>query len=271
MNLPHRKPGDPSTGEEERVALITGGARGIGYATGALLLERGYRVVLADISAAALDEACARLDAPARTTAVVMDVGDSASVAAGVASLGPAALDLVVSNAGIVLPGRSEVLSDESWERVIAVNLGGAIRLVREVYPMLRRAMRPSVILISSVTAHRGFPARLAYSASKAGLEAMARVLATEWGSLGIRVNAVAPGFILTEQARALMAAGAADADERARRTALGRMGDPREVADVIAWLASPAATYVTGQTIVVDGGFLADGRTGPDRFADGG
>jgi NAD(P)-dependent dehydrogenase (short-subunit alcohol dehydrogenase family) len=94
-------------------------------------------------------------------------------------------------------------------------------------------------------------------------------VLAVEWGVFGIRVNAIAPGFVLTEQAQAIIATGAADPAERARRTALGRMGRPSEIAEAVVWVASPAASYMTGQTLVVDGGFLADGRTGADIHAE--
>jgi NAD(P)-dependent dehydrogenase (short-subunit alcohol dehydrogenase family) len=248
---------------------VTGGARGIGYATAATLIGHGYEVIIADIDGPAVYAAADRLSTGGVVRPVQMDVSEPASVRDGLRTMGTETLDLLVSNAGIVEPERTAELDDVTWERVLEVNLGGAIRLSRDAFPFLERSTRASVVFISSVTAHRGFPARLAYSASKAALEAMARVLAVEWGALGIRVNAVAPGFILTEQSRALMARGAGDPGERARRTVLGRLGEPSEVAETIAWLASSAASYVTGQTIVVDGGFLADGRTGPDAFGD--
>ena len=254
--------------ERRRHALISGAARGIGFATAELLIERAYDVVVADVDAEAAADAASRLG-ERHARPVEMDVADSRSVRDGIGAIDLKELDLLVCNAGIVIPKPSETLDDEDWERVLQVNLGGAIRLARETYPHLARSGGASIVLISSVTAHRGFPARLAYSASKGALEAMARVLALEWSAAGIRVNAVAPGFIVTEQSRALMAQGVADPTERARRTALGRLGQPREVAEVIAWLASPASSYVTGQTIVVDGGFLADGRTGPDVTTD--
>ncbi len=251
-----------------RTALITGAARGIGFATARLLSERGHDVLIADVDGDAAADASERLGATVAQP-LTMDVADSASVRSAIAASGLDALDLLVCNAGIVGPSLSASMDDDGWERVVQVNLGGAIRLARETYPLLARAGDASIVLISSVTAHRGFPARLAYSATKAALESMARVLALEWSADGIRVNAVAPGFILTELSRELMAQGVADPSERASRTALGRLGEPGEVAEAIAWLASPAASYITGQTIVVDGGFLADGRTGPDAIID--
>jgi 3-oxoacyl-[acyl-carrier protein] reductase len=103
--------------------------------------------------------------------------------------------------------------------------------------------------------------------AAKAAIEGITRTLAVEWGPLGIRVNAVAPGFIVTEASRGLAERGVVDPAARAALTALGRLGQPREIGDVIAWLASDAASYITGQTIVVDGGYLINGRTGKDPF----
>jgi NAD(P)-dependent dehydrogenase (short-subunit alcohol dehydrogenase family) len=257
-------------GDAPRSVLITGGARGIGLATAQAFLASGDRVWIADVDAERGGAAAATLRATGDARFLAMDVASTASVQAAVAALGPdAVLDVVIGNAGIVGPVRSAIATDEDWQHVLDVNLGGAIRLVRATFPLLVRSRAAAVVLVSSVTAHRGFPARLAYSASKAGLEAVARVLAVEWGGHGIRVNAIAPGFVLTEQAQAIIDAGGADPAERARRTALGRMADPTEIAAAIAWMASPAASYLTGQTIVVDGGFLADGRTGPDIHAE--
>jgi NAD(P)-dependent dehydrogenase (short-subunit alcohol dehydrogenase family) len=253
-----------------RTALVTGGARGIGLATAEALIADGHQVFIADVDAVQGRAAAAALRPAGAAEFIEMDVTSSASVTEAFAGLGQdAVLDVVVSNAGIVRPVRSAVMSDEDWRQVIDVNLGGSIRVVRAAFPLLQRSGSAAIVLVSSVTAHRGFPARLAYSASKAALESVARVLATEWGGYGIRVNAIAPGFVLTEQARSIIESGAADPVERARRTALGRMAEPSEIAHAIAWMTSSRASYLTGQTIVVDGGFLADGRTGPDIHAE--
>lgn len=249
---------------------MTGGARGIGLATAQALLARGYRVDIGDVDADRGRAVERDLAAAGDIRFVPLDVTSTASVRSALVALGEdAPLDVVVSNAGIVGPVRSRIATDDEWQRVLDVNLGGSIRVVREAFPYLQRSAAPAIVLIGSVTAHRGFPARLAYSASKAALEAVARVLAVEWGPFGIRVNVIAPGFVLTEQAQQIIASGGADPAERARRTALGRMGRPSEIAEAIAWVASPEASYMTGQTLVVDGGFLADGRTGADVHAE--
>jgi NAD(P)-dependent dehydrogenase (short-subunit alcohol dehydrogenase family) len=247
------------------VALVTGGAQGLGRASAEALAARGHHVVLCDVN---LDLATkvAREFGPGCATAVRCDVGDTASVNEAVAQVGRdlGRLDVLVNNAGIMEPSRSEELSDESWERVLRINIGGIMRMSRASHPLLRRSANASITNISSITAHRGFPGRLAYVASKSATEGMTRVLATEWGP-GIRVNAVAPGFILTERSRAIYESGVADGEARAGMTVMGRLGEPREIGEVVAFLASREASYLTGQVIVVDGGFLANGRTGRD------
>lgn len=252
---------------EAPVAFVTGAARGLGHATCIALAESGFRVVATDVMAAAA-EVTARLIGPAASSCAC-DVSSTESVVAAVAHAEKqfGRLDVIVNNAGIVEPVRTEEETDESWDRVISINQSGAMRLARASFPLLRRSPYPSIISISSVVAHRGFPGRASYAASKGAIEALTRVLAVEWGPYGIRVNSIAPGFILTEGARAVFDAGLGSAETRATLTALGRMGEPREIASVVAWLASPGASYVTGATIVVDGGYLAWGRTGPDRL----
>jgi NAD(P)-dependent dehydrogenase (short-subunit alcohol dehydrogenase family) len=263
-------PEPTSQGVSPRSVLVTGGARGIGLATARAFLARGDRVYIGDVDEERGRIAQEELATEGEAHFVPLDVTSTSSVRSAFAALGAdATLDVVVSNAGIVGPVRSRIATDDDWQHVIDLNLGGSIRVVRESFPYLRRSASPAIVFISSVTAHRGFPGRLAYTASKAALEAAARVLAVEWGVFGIRVNSVAPGFVLTEQAQSIIATGAADPVERARRTALGRMGRPSEIAEAIVWVASPAASYMTGQTLVVDGGFLADGRTGADIHAE--
>lgn len=247
------------------VALITGGAQGLGRAAAEALFARGHHVVLCDVNLDVAKKAASEI-APERATALLCDVSDTASVDAALKQVGRdlGRLDVLVNNAGIMEPSRSEELSDESWERVLRINIGGIMRMSRASYPLLRQSDNASIVNISSITAHRGFPGRLAYVASKSAAEGMTRVLATEWGP-GIRVNAVAPGFILTERSRVIYESGIADAEARAEMTVMGRLGEPREIGQVVAWLASREASYLTGQVIVVDGGFLANGRTGRD------
>lgn len=261
----------PSTGQSEGrpVALVTGAGQGLGRAISVALAENGFDVVVTDLTVAAAD-ATARL-LSGRSSSCACDVSSTESVVSAIAHAERefGRLDVVVNNAGIVEPVRTEDETDERWDRVISVNQTGAMRVARAAFPLLRRAPHPSIISISSVVAGRGFPGRASYAAAKAGIEALTRVLAVEWGHFGIRVNSVAPGFILTEGARQVFEAGLGSAETRATLTALGRMGAPSEIGNVVAWLASPGASYVTGATIVVDGGYLAWGRTGPDRLFD--
>ena len=258
------------SGDGRAVALVTGAGRGIGRACAVALAEAGFDIVPTDVTLVAAQSTATILGRPARL-AVACDVSSTASVNAAVAEIEQRVgrLDVVVNNAGIVEPVRTEETTDEQWERTLSVNQTGALRVSRAAFSLLRRAPYPAIVSISSVVAQRGFPGRAAYAASKGAIEALTRVLAIEWGPYGIRVNAVAPGFILTEGAQKVFDAGLGSASTRAAFTALGRMGEPSEIGAVVAWLASPAASYVTGVTIVVDGGYLAWGRTGPDRLFD--
>ncbi len=255
--------------ERRSVALVTGAGQGLGRAICVALAEAGFDVVATDLTMAAAEGTTRLLGG--RGSYCSCDVSSTESIGAAMAQVARefGRLDVVVNNAGIVEPVRTEEETDERWDRVISVNQTGAMRLARAAFPLLRRSPYPSIITISSVVAARGFPGRASYAASKAGIEALTRVLAVEWGHYGIRVNALAPGFILTEGARQVFEAGLGSAETRATLTALGRMGQPSEIGSVVAWLASPGASYVTGATIVVDGGYLAWGRTGPDRLFD--
>lgn len=242
------------------VALVTGAGSGLGRASCVALAADGFRVVPTDLGDSA--ERTALLLGEGQGTWLECDVSSTASVDAAFAEVGRlfGRLDAVVSNAGIVEPVRTEEETDERWHRILSVNQDGALRVARAAFPLLRQAAHPSLTSISSVAAHRGFPGRASYAASKGALEALTRVLAVEWGSYGIRVNCIAPGFILTEGSRRVIESGLADAKARGALTALGRMGEPEEIGSVVAWLASSAASYVTGATIVVDGGYLAWG-----------
>jgi NAD(P)-dependent dehydrogenase (short-subunit alcohol dehydrogenase family) len=252
-----------------RTALVTGGARGLGLASAQSLAAGGTDVVVADLD---LDvaEAAVAADPSGRLSAVQCDVSSAESVAAAIGAVQRVhgRLDVLVNNAGTVHPQPSHLVDADDWRHTLGVHLGGAYELCRAALPLLARSPAASIVNVSSVVAHRGVPARLTYSSAKAAIEALTRTLAVEWGALGIRVNAVAPGFILTDSARALYESGLADREERARLTALGRLGEPHEIASAVGWLAGDASSYVTGQVIVVDGGYLVDGRTGTDSLA---
>ncbi len=251
-----------------RTALVTGGARGIGFEVGARLAAAGAAVALADVAADGVREAADRLVADgARAVGVVMDVTDEASVAAGFdeAERGLGAVDVVVANAGILVLERALELSVADYRRVLEVNVTGTFVTCREgARRMVHGGRGGRIIVSSSLFGLRGGVENSAYSSSKFAVVGLTQCLAAELGEHGITVNAVCPGQVDTVMMRDLIA-------ERARLTGSSvteveqamlaripsrRLARPEEVADTYVWLASPMAGYVTGQSIVVDGGW---------------
>ncbi|SDT28260.1 NAD(P)-dependent dehydrogenase, short-chain alcohol dehydrogenase family [Friedmanniella luteola] len=233
------------------VALVTGGASGIGAAVAARLQADGARVAVLDLDADAAAEG---------QLGVVCDVADDASVRAAVArvveELG--GLDVVVNNAGIGAAGTVADNSDEEWHRVLDVNVLGMVRVTRAALPHLRASSAPAVVNTSSIAATAGLPQRALYSASKGAVLALTRAMAADHVREGIRVNCVSPGTADTPWVQRLL--DAAD-DPVAERTALearqphGRLVSAAEVADAVAYLASPRSRSTTGTSLAVDGG----------------
>ena len=234
-----------------RVALVTGGSGGIGQASVAALAGAGHRVAVGYAgNREAAEKAAAGLDG----MAVRIDVTDPASVDAAFKAveeaLGP--VDILVNNAGVTADGLLLRMRDEQWRRVLATNLDGAFHASRRAASGMVRRRWGRIVNMGSVVGSTGAAGQANYAATKAGLIGLTRSLARELGSRGITVNLVAPGPIATAMIDAV------SDERRAEMTAavpLGRMGTPEEVGAVVAFLCSPAAAYITGAVVPVDGG----------------
>lgn len=250
------------------VALITGAADGIGWATAQRLAADGLRVALLDLRLDAAQARAAELGGD--HLGLGCDVTDEASVDAAVAAVVArwGRIDVLVNNAGIGdQSGSTTEQSLDAFDRVLAVHLRGAFLMSRAVARQMLAQSAPAsgrsrgaIVNLGSIASSIGLPARNAYSAAKAGIVGMTRAMASEWARSGIRVNAVAPGYVRTAMVAELERKGAIDAAAIRHRTPLGRMAEPGEVAEVIAFLAGERASYVTGALIPVDGGWTAFG-----------
>jgi NAD(P)-dependent dehydrogenase (short-subunit alcohol dehydrogenase family) len=249
---------------KDRVALVTGAARGIGLAAARALLAEGARVALCDIDEAPLQAVAADLlRSRLPVQAVPVDVSDRGSIVSAVAATVAAwgRLDVLVSNAAITDDTPLAAISPEQWRRVLAVNLDGVLFCAQAAVPHLRQSVNGSIINIASIQGLRGQPDAMAYATAKAGIVNLTRCLAVDLGPLGIRANAVAPGFIDTRMA--LMHGSIhehqtdwfQDVFIKHGRLPLRRPGKPEDVAGPILFLASDDSRYVTGHVLVVDGG----------------
>jgi len=239
-----------------QVALVTGASRGIGRAIALALAAKGFRVVgtaTTEAGAAAIGEALAPHDG---CRGIVLDVtaGDAAGAAIDAIVRDSGALHVLVNNAGITRDTLSMRMKDDDWDAVLATNLTAVFRASRAALRPMMKQRYGRIVNITSVVGASGNPGQSNYAAAKAGVAGMTRSLAREVGSRGITVNCVAPGFIETDMTRSLTEAQSA---ALLAQIPLGRLGQASEVAQAVAFLASPEASYITGTELHVNGGML--------------
>jgi meso-butanediol dehydrogenase / (S,S)-butanediol dehydrogenase / diacetyl reductase len=246
-----------------RVALVTGGAAGIGRAIARRLARAGYGIAVADVNGAGAEVAATELrEAGGRAAAIAGDVGDRDSAfrmtEIAVRSLGP--IDLLVNNAGIARLGSLASFGEKDWRELFRVNVDGVFFCCQAVLPGMTAQQRGNIVNIASWNGKLGAPNFGAYSATKFAVIGLTQALAREVAGLGIRVNAVCPGIVAgtpmrTDVERQGQAFGLPPSSERAKTVPLGRLAVPEDIANAVAFLASDEAAYMTGQAINVTGG----------------
>lgn len=243
------------------VALVTGGAQGIGWATAERLAQDIPHIVIVDLDGHAAANRAAELGPGHMGLGV--DIADEAQVGDMVERVVAAfgRIDVLINNAGIAdQPGATLEQRADVFERVLRVNLQGTFLVTQAVAGEMLARGEGAIVNLSSIAALGGIPTRNAYSAAKAGILGMTRSMACEWARHGVRVNAVAPGYVRTGLVGELERHGIIDTAALEARTPMGRLAEPAEIAEAIAFLASPKSSFMTGSVMVIDGGWSALG-----------
>jgi len=247
----------------DRVAIVTGASRGIGAAIVEALAERGATVIASAHAADGPEDVVAKLTARRlRVHGQIADVTDPRQVQdlADWTEREFGRIDVLVNNAGVGAVASTEDLPLERWSRVLAVNLTGPLLCSQAIGRHMLAAGRGVIINIGSIFGETGMPMRAAYAASKHGLVGLTRVLAVEWAPRGVRVVTVEPAYVRTSLDTQDQQDGGYSPQDIMARTPMGRYGEPAEIAATVAFLASDDASYITGTSVAVDGGWLADG-----------
>ena len=245
---------------KDSVAIITGAASGMGRATALVFAHEGARVAAVDVNGDGVEKVVSKIAKEGGTARPYkLDVSDARAIEQTIAAIAAdfGGIDILVNNAGIAaLSTLDDARYDEIWTRVLAINLTAHQRIVRAALPHLRRSKAPRIVNIASTEALGATPSDSAYAAAKAGVAGLTRALAVDLGPEGITVNCICPGPILTQMTQAIPEEHKTIFAKR--RTALRRYGEPEEVAHMTLSLCLPAASYITGAVIPVDGGLMA-------------
>lgn len=240
---------------DNKVVLITGGGSGIGFSIAQCMYDAGAKIIITGRREQPLKEAVEQLGE--RANYVVNDVTELEKLPALVEEVESrfGAIDILVNNAGINMKKPSVEVTDEEFQRVVFTNLNAVFSLTRETAKRMMARKSGSIIMISSMAAYYGIDRVAAYAASKSGLYGMVRVMASEYSPFGVRVNAIAPGFIETPMMKTAMSGDPARMEKAFNRTPMARWGKPEDIGNAVVFLASEASAYITGVSLPVDGG----------------
>lgn len=252
------------TNQPTKVAVVTGAGQGIGKASASHLAADGYTIVVADIRNEAAQQTVDELEhRGAQAVPVRVDVSDPAACTAMIAEavVHFGRVDVLVNCAGISKPAPSLDVPPEDWQRMIAIQLNGTFYCCQAAgRQMVKQGWGGCIVNITSVTAQAAFPERASYCSAKAGVDMLTKVLAIEWAKYKIRVNAVGPSHTETEMTRTNIARGLYDLETVTHRIPMGRLASMDDIANGVSFLCSEKASFVTGQALYVDGGYLAYG-----------
>jgi len=251
------------------VALVTGGASGLGVAAVQRFAAEGASVVVADLDLDGARRVAADLRTPALAVAVDVTSGESVEAMAEAATREFGRIDVLVTSAGLTEVGPAAEIPRASWDKVTGVLLTGTFICCQAVGRRMLAQRQGAIVTLGSIASVNAYPGRVAYCSAKAAVAMLTRVLALEWGQYGVRVNCVGPAHVNTPLVQRQVRQGQLDLAPVIDRIPLGRIGEPEDVADAIAFLASDDARFITGELLMVDGGYSAFGYFGSAAHPD--